>query len=397
MAVALKVTAIDIFNRGLCKMEMVTSINNEDSSQVYLCSGCGGNMEFDIPSQKMKCPYCQTEVDIQDDKSLIKEYDFNDIKNIESTSTWNNEVSVIKCDGCGAESVVEKDQTALFCSYCGSSHVLASKQSAGIRPEAILPFKIDIHKARELFEKWIRSRWLAPGSLKKFYQSDKLKSVYVPYWTYDADTYNSYTAEGGKVYYVDVERNGKKTRERRVRWYRVNGRFERFFDDVQVNASKNFDESLMRKIEPYNTKELEPYKPEYISGYTAERYSLGVAECFETAKRKMYDALTDDVRNIVLKKYDEVRNIRIDVRYSNVKYKHVLLPVWTAYYDYNGKKYIYIINGQSGIVSGNSPLSPVKIALLVLLGIAALLAGLYFSGNLPISNNSALMYCFYFL
>jgi len=308
-------------------MENDTSKNNEDSSQVYLCSGCGGNMEFDISSQKMKCPYCQTELDIQDDKSLIQEYDFNDITNKESSSTWNNEVSVIKCDGCGAESVVEKEQTALFCSYCGSSHVLESKQSAGIRPEGILPFKIDNHKAGELFTKWIRSRWLAPGSLKAFYQSDKLKSVYVPYWTYDAETYNSYNAEGGTVYYVEVERNGQKSRERKVRWYNVNGRFERFFDDVQVNASKNFDESLMRKIEPYNTNELEPYKPQYLSGYTAEKYSIGVKECFESAKNKMHDALTDDVRKMVLKKYDEVRNIRIDTRYSNVTYKHVLLPV----------------------------------------------------------------------
>ena len=378
-------------------MENEASKKHEDSSEVYLCSGCGGNMEFDIAAQKLKCPYCQTELDIQEDRSLIKEYDFNDVANREANSTWNDEVSVIKCESCGAESVVEKDQTALYCSYCGSSHVLDSKQSAGIRPEGILPFKVDKNKTRELFDKWIRSRWLAPGKLKKLYQSDKLKSVYVPYWTYDSDTDNSYTAEGGEVYYVTVERDGKKVKERKVRWYRVSGRFKRFFDDVQVNASKNFNETLMRKIEPFNTKELEPYKPQYISGYTAERYSIGVVECFEAAKGKMKDALTDDVRSMVLKRYDEVRNIRIDTRYSNVTYKHVLLPVWTAQYDYNGKKYRYMINGQNGRVSGQSPLSPVKIALLILLGIAAVIAYLYFSGNLQGSSEPGLLYNSYMI
>ena len=372
-------------------MDIESVQNKEEVSEVYICSGCGGNMEYDISSQKLKCPYCGTDMDIKEESSLIKEYDFNDIMDREANSEWNNEVDVIKCESCGAESVVEKHQTALYCSYCGSSHVLESKQSAGIRPEAIIPFKIDIHRTKDLFDKWVGRRWLAPGNLKKLYQSDKLKSVYVPYWTYDADTYNVYTAQGGKVYYENVKRDGKTVRERKVRWYNVKGRFERIFDDVHVNASKNFDESLMRKIEPYKTVELEPYKPQYISGYMAERYSIGVVQCFEGAKRKMKDILTGEARELVLKKYDEVRDMKINTSYSDVKYKHVLLPVWTAQYDYNGKKYRYMINGQNGKVSGQSPLSPVKITLLVLLAIGAIFAYLYFSGNLPFSHNPALL------
>ncbi len=371
----------------------------EENSQVYLCSGCGGNMEYDIAAQKFKCPYCGNEMDIQSDRALVKEYDFHEMVKKEESLEWNQEVAVVKCDLCGAQTVVDKHETALHCSYCGSSHVLESKQSAGIKPEGIIPFKIDKHKANELFDKWIRSRWLSPNNLKQMQQSDKLISIYVPYWTYDAQTYNTYTAQGGEHYYVMVEKDGKQVQERRTRWHYVNGRFELFFDDVQVNASKSYEDALMNKIEPYDTKQVEPYKPQYLSGHGAERYSRGVVEGFDMAKDKMYRILVGEVQTRVRRRYDEVKDIRIDTVYSDVTCKHVLLPMWTAQYDYNGNKYRYMINGQNGKVSGRSPLSPIKVTLLVvlliiLLGVAAYF---YFQGDSSVQIEMVEYYGTYFL
>lgn len=367
------------------------NLQDQEYSQVYLCSGCGANMEFDISSQKLKCPYCNSEMDIDDGKGEVKEYDFEDVTDREASSEWNDEVTVIKCDACGAETVVEKYQTALSCSFCGSSHVLGSKQSAGIKPEGVIPFKIDNIAANGQLHKWIKRKWLAPNDLKKLFQSEKLKPVYVPYWTYDADTYNTWHAQGGKHYYVTVRRNGKNVRERRTRWYPVSGHFHKFFDDVQVNASKNYDEYIIRDIEPYNTREVESYKPQYLSGYTAERYSKNVKVCFLTAKDKIHGVLVDEVRQIVRRRYDEVRSIEVYPDYRNVKYKHVLLPLWWARYEYKNKWYTYMINGQTGEVGGESPLSPIKITLLIILVLVAVFAYLYLSGNLPISDAEALM------
>lgn len=365
--------------------------NKLEDSQVYLCSGCGGNMEYDISSQKLKCPYCGIEEDIQSDRTLVKEYDFSEVAQREASSEWDNEVSVVKCDACGAETVVEKYQTALYCGYCGSSHVLESKQSSGIKPEGIIPFKVDEYKAKEGFNNWIKNRWFAPNKLKQLYESEKLISVYVPYWTYDTNTYNSYTAQGGEHYYVTVKRDGKDVREMRTRWHFVSGSFDMFFDDVLVNASKNYNDSLMIEAEPYNTREVEPYKPQYISGHTAERYSKGVIECFDIAKEKIYPDLESQVRSKVLQRYDEVNSIRINTEYSDVKYKHILLPLWTAQYDFKGKKYRYMINGQTGEVSGEAPISPFKVALLIIVIILAVIAGLYFTDNLPVGNAQAMI------
>ena len=160
------------------------SEEKQEDIQVFTCENCGGNMVFDIKSQALKCPYCETEVAI-DHEGEVHEYDFSNVSTLEEKSNWNEDVEVITCESCGAETVVDKHITALHCSYCGSSHVLKTKQSAGIKPEAILPFKIEKHQAMEELSKWVKYRWLAPNDLKLLYQSDKLQAVYVPYWTYE--------------------------------------------------------------------------------------------------------------------------------------------------------------------------------------------------------------------
>lgn len=339
--------------------------------EVFTCENCGGNMVFDIKTQSLKCPYCETQVAIQAEGE-VQEYDFSFVKDLEEQSTWNDEVEVISCESCGAETVVDKHVTALHCSYCGSSHVLKTKQSAGIKPEGILPFKLEKHQAMEELAKWMKYRWLAPNDLKLLYQSDKLQAIYVPYWTYDANTFSTYTARGGRYYFETREINGKKEQVQKVRWYPVSGQIHQFFDDVLVNASHNYNDNIMRGVELFNTDRLQPYQSEYISGYMAERYRLGVTEGFTHAKQKMYQELEEAVRQDVLRRFDTVSGINLHTYFDDVKFKHVLLPIWTATYDYKGKQYQYIINGETGQIHGTYPYSWIKISLLIILGLIAI-------------------------
>ncbi len=347
------------------------SEEKQEDIQVFTCENCGGNMVFDIKSQALKCPYCETEVAI-DHEGEVHEYDFSNVSTLEEKSNWNEDVEVITCESCGAETVVDKHITALHCSYCGSSHVLKTKQSAGIKPEAILPFKIEKHQALEELSKWVKYRWLAPNDLKLLYQSDKLQAVYVPYWTYDANTSSTYTARGGRYYYETREINGKKEQVQKVRWYPVSGQLHQFFDDILVNASHHYSNTIMCGVEPFNTDRVEPYQSEYISGYMAERYSLSVQEGFTFAKQKINRELEEAARLEVLRYYDTVSGIHVQTHYDHVTFKHVLLPIWTTTYDYKGKQYQYIINGETGRIHGTYPYSWVKITILIILGIIAI-------------------------
>ena len=342
---------------------------NNNKSEVYLCSACGANMQYDISSKSLKCAYCGNTEEIIDEGE-IKEYSFYHIEEDEVNSKWNDEVTVVKCESCGAETVADKAATAIKCSYCGSSHVLDSKQTAGIRPEGVIPFSIDGYKAEELIGNWMKKRWMSPNDLKHLYQSDKLQAVYVPYWTYDANTYSSYHGRGGEVYYeTETDDEGEEHTVERVLWYSVSGIVDEFFDDILVNASNNYNQSLMNSIEPFNTQAIKSYNPQYLSGYLAERYQVGVKECFSFAKSKMEVSIESLAREQILRRYDRAEISSINTNYSNVTYKHVLLPIWSAYYMYKGKKYQYIINGETGEVQGQAPTSWVKVTLLIIVAI----------------------------
>ncbi|MGL4337221.1 MAG: hypothetical protein ACRCST_10040 [Turicibacter sp.] len=344
-------------------------MNEQNEVEVFNCESCGGAMTFDVKTQALKCPYCESERVIEDARP-VKEYDFSEVSSMEEKSSWNDEVEVIECESCGGQTVVERHQTAAFCSYCGSSHILKSKQNAGIKPEGILPFKIDQHQAHDVMEKWFKQRWLAPNNLKVLYQSEKLQGIYVPYWTYDAQTHGVYNGQGGRYYRVTQEVNDKKQTVTKVRWYNVHGSVSHFFDDVLVNGSEHFNNSVMAGVEPFNTIDrLELYKPEYLAGYQAERYSHGVKECFNVAKGKMQQQLEEDARAEVLMHYDTARGITVRSHFNHVKFKHVLLPVYSAQYDYKGKKYKFVINGETGRIDGTYPYSWVKIMLVVMFGI----------------------------
>ena len=158
---------------------------------------------------------------------------------------------------------------------------------------------------------------------------------------------------------------------RRIRWRHVSGDYSHFFDDVLVNASKQIDDNLMKKLEPFHLNELTHYKPQFLSGFLAERYSVLLKEGWEKAKQHIAGNINSSVRGLI--HADEIRNLYINTRYNNIKYKHILLPMWISAYTYKGKVYRYMVNGQTGEVQGHAPLSPIKIALLVL-GIIAVIA-----------------------
>lgn len=349
---------------------------SDNDKKTFYCAGCGGVMQYDISAGELKCPYCGLKAEIPDDGRVIREHDFNLEADQGETTQWNQEAHVLKCDNCGAEVVVEKNVTSVTCAYCGSSHVLESKQMAGIKPEAILPFKVDKGQASQIFHTWVKKRWFAPNALKNLYQQDKMNAIYTPYWTYDADASASYTGEGGEVYYVTVkDSEGNTHRERRVRWYFVSGHVGRFFDDVLVSA-KSDDKKWIEKVGYYNTGELKPFSSIYLSGFQAEKYEISPKQGFVTAQNIMYRQLESDARQQILMRYDEARNIRLRASYSNVKFKHTLMPVWTSGYMYKDKLYNFVINGQNGKISGNRPYSPVKITIASIIALILIILAL---------------------
>ena len=273
---------------------------------------------------------------------------------------------------------IAKDCTAAQCPYCGADYVLADKQEEAVVPDGVIPFKIDKHAAGATFNKWISKRWLAPGTLKQLYESDRIQGVYIPYWTFDADIVCDYSAEGGKHRKVQVKNSdGSTSTQTETDWYHTHGRVKKFFDDVQVKATKNMKSSLLEGIEPYDTKnKLVSYSPQYLSGFGAECYTISLEDAHREANVIMENELRSMARQDVRRQYDEVRNVRIAPDYRAETFKHILIPVYATAYTYKNKNYTVLINGQSGKIRGDYPKSPVKIAVILAI-IIALLAGFF--------------------
>ncbi len=328
-------------------------------------------MEFDAASQALKCPNCGTVIPIINDQSKVVEHtlnraSMNKIRVTEKTS------HTMECKSCGAKVEVEATCTATECPYCGSTYVLADKQEDVVIPDGVIPFQIDQNRVGEIFRDWIKKRWLAPGALKNLYQRGKLQGVYLPYWTFDAQAKCYYTAQGGRTRTETYKDKDGETRTRtHTDWYFTSGTVNNFFDDVLVRASQKLDSSLLARIEPFQTDKAASYSPEYFSGYEAECCSRDLQDAHKEARQKMEHTLHQMAEQDVLRRFDSVRDVRLRPEYSDETYKQLILPIYSTAYDFKGKQYTVLINGQTGSIRGGYPKSPAKIILLAAGAVAA--------------------------
>lgn len=336
----------------------------------FRCSGCGGQMTFDTAEQAMKCVYCGKIDAIEHDRSVPEEYELDSSEEANARD-WGSEKKVIHCNSCGADTVFDTFQTAASCTFCGSSQIVEQGDDAGIHPKSLIPFAISKEQALEAFRAWKKRRFFAPSNFKKMKLEHQLSGVYLPFWTYDADTYSSYTAQKGTHYYRPVTRtrvvDGKTEtyteQVRETRWESVRGNHAQYFNDSLIHASKKVPSMLIHKLGGFQLNELVGYKPEYLSGFLAERYSIDVQSGWDLARAGMNGELRAQITSRI--GGDEVRHLQVYTNYADVKYKHILLPVWNSSYPFKGKIYSYIVNGQNGRVEGQAPVSPIKVTMTV--------------------------------
>lgn len=345
--------------------------------EVYRCESCDGIMEYDIDSKMLKCPNCGNTVAIINETASIIEHPLTiDAKRTLQPSVKHS--STMECTGCGATLEIAKDDTTSECPYCGSTYVLSQKQLDAIIPDGIIPFAIDQNNAKELFRNWVSKRWLAPHKLKTMYQQGEMKRLYLPYWTFDAESDASYTAMGGRHRTERYRDKDGNTRTKSVTdWYHTSGHIHHNFDDVLVKAVSNERSIFLEKIEPYDLGRIVSYAPQYLQGCVSQCYDVNLSSAHQSAREIMASALHSDAGNDVRRRYDTVKNIHIQPVYRNETYKHIFVPVYATSYHYEHKLYQVAINGQTGNVHGDYPKSPIKIAAIVIAAILLIIAILY--------------------
>lgn len=347
------------------------------------CPSCGGTMDFDPKTGALLCPFCGNKVEIEDDTAAperAQELDFDEAEHT-GDQNWGAEKRVVICKSCGAESIYDAATVSGECPYCGSNQVMEAGDAETLAPGGVCPFRISEEEAGHRFTAWLKKKLFCPRAAKKTAKAGKPKGVYLPYWTFDADTESTYTARYG---IRRVIRTNKQTRVV-TNWYHTSGFYHEFINDETVLATERHDTKTLAAIAPFDTESNVAYKPEYLAGFASERYSIGLKSAWEKAKNFIKNRL---IRNITTKikrekHADLVDSVKVKTAYRNITYKYLMLPVWLSSFEYKGKIYQFIVNGQTGKVGGKVPISPLRVAIAVFLGIVVigLIAAVLMSGS----------------
>lgn len=338
-------------------------------------------MTHDAAKGKLTCGYCGYSEDIVVEKTEVKEYNLEEaLRSGNIKKGWGTELKSLSCKSCGAVSEISPTVQSTTCPFCGSSQIIDEKPPEDVfTPENLVPFIVDKNKALESFKVWIGSGFAAffrPSALKSNWQIGKINGMYVPFWTFDADTHSRWSAMAG--YHYDVEEkqsDGTTKKTQKTRWEPASGAHKQFYDDELVCASKGLDSGMIETLEPFDMKKLTPYKTEYLAGYGAERYTVDLKQGWGIGQKQIQEKIRDACAKAV--PGDTVKDLNVNTSWNDMKFKHILLPVWVATYEFGGKTYRFLVNGESGEISGEAPLDWVKVIVTIVI-LCAIAAVIYF-------------------
>ena len=295
-----------------------------------------------------------------------------------------------RCKNCGAEVAVDPDQRSYVCAFCDSSYVVefTPEQTDRQPPEFVIGFAVTPDQAMEKFRRWLaQNAWFRPGDLKSARIHEKLKGIYLPFWSFSMLAESGWSATVGEYWYktetYTTTRNGKTvTRTRRVRkteWWPLSGNHHRYYSHYLISGSRGLPQRDADRVKPFHLAALTRYAPYFLAGWLGEEYSVRRDEALATCKEEFHRR---EHRNVsALLPGDSYRDLRLETRFGQINSDLILLPVYLLSYRYGKKLYRFMINGQTGKTAGDKPLSWRKIALAVGIGVltVAILVALFAS------------------
>lgn len=323
----------------------------QETGKQVKCPNCGGVMEFDPASQKMKCPYCDTQVEVQKTGEK-KESEGKTQKEAQQEGKFR----VVTCKNCGAELLTDEFTTATFCSYCGSPSLVESRLVGEKTPDYVIPFQYNKNQAVEAYRKWTQKGFLTPAVFKKAATMEKISGIYVPFWLYDYDSDLHAAGECVRIRHTSDSENDYTHRD----YYYVCRDIEAHFKKIPADASEKMDDDMMDKLEPFDYKSLKPFQMEFLSGYLSERYNMDAGAMTDRIESRVNQYMEEFLSSETIG-YSE-KHLLKQVHHEKAGVHYALLPVWILNYRYKNKNYSFAMNGQTGKIVADLPVSKGKAA-----------------------------------
>ena len=334
----------------------------------YKCPACTGPLRFDSATGKLQCDFCGSSYEVAEVEKLYAEKDaqaagaFRQAEEqaaadgewaSASGSDWGadaEKLRVYSCPSCGAELICDETTSATSCPYCGNNTIVPGQFSGALKPDYVLPFKLDKAAAVAALKKHYGGKKLLPKAFSNENHIEEVKGVYVPFWLYDGSAEVDVRCHGTKVSgYSTARENVTVTNHYDVRRAGT-VRFER----VPVDASSKMPDDHMDSIEPYDYKELRAFSTAYLPGFLADKYDVTVEQSCERADGRCASSLEGALRRTTTQ-YDACITKDKDIRLRRGKVHYALLPVWMLHTKWNGKDFLFAMNGQTGKLVGDLP------------------------------------------
>lgn len=330
-----------------------------DTLQEYKCPCCGGAIAFDSTLQKLKCPYCDTEFEVETLENYGKELESepDDSMNWETSAggDWQEgEAEGLRsyvCKSCGGEIVADDTTAATSCPFCGNPVVMSGQVSGYLKPDYVIPFKLDKKAAKEALKKHYSGKKLLPKVFKDENHIDEIRGVYVPFWLFDADADAHIRYKATRVRaWSDSDYNYTETS-----FFSVVRGGSIGFQRVPVDGSSKMPDDLMESIEPFYFEDAVDFHTAYLAGYLADKYDVDAEASVERANERIKNSTADAFAQTV-QGYATVTPEATGIHLQNGRAKYALYPVWLLNTTWKGKKYTFAMNGQTGKFVGDLPL-----------------------------------------
>lgn len=323
----------------------------------YKCPKCGGIVEFDSSLQQMKCPYCDSVFSVDafsENESVLENINTDDFEYDDSGNAWEareDGYGLYHCDTCGAEIIADETTASMHCPYCDNPIILTGRLAGELKPDLIIPFKLDKSAAKSALATHLKGKKLLPKVFTSQNHLDEVKGIYVPFWLFDTDADVSASYEMKKTRIWSDSRN--QYTETSIFQAERSGSMS--FSNVPVDGSVKMDNALMESLEAYDCSEAVAFKTAYLSGYFANRYDVPAEECKKRAKERVFESACTAL-DATVTGYDSVRKTRGNANLSQTSVRYALFPVWILNTTWHDTKYTFAMNGQTGKFVGNLPI-----------------------------------------
>ncbi len=326
----------------------------------YKCPCCGGAIRFDSDSQKMKCPYCDTEFELD----TLKQFDEENIEEDrdpgwdgDSVAQSSDELDgeqeglvTYVCESCGGQIVADRSMAASSCPYCGNSVIVTKQLSGMLRPDFVIPFKLDKKTAENRLKDHFKGKVLLPKLFRNENRIKEIKGIYVPFWLYDCDAQADIRCRATRI--SSWQQGDYMYTE--TQHYLVARSGDIGFDRVPADGSLKLDDALMDSLEPYDYSEAVDFQTAYLAGYFADKYDQSAQDCAPRANRRVRES-TQNAFMATIAGYATCVPEHMSIQLKQGRIRYALLPVWLLNTVYKGQTYTFAMNGQTGKFIGNLP------------------------------------------